>query len=97
MKTELTARIEAVEQRVQQSLNEQVVKIDSKFREQHEYTTRETKEHIKQLAEQWNEKFKIMKQEQDLKNKDLNERILDNTHSTKAVSYTHLDVYKRQI
>ena len=46
LKTELTARVEAVEQRVQQSLNEQAVKIDSKFKEQREYTTRETKEHI---------------------------------------------------
>ena len=52
LKTELTARVEAVEQRVQQSLNEQAVKIDSKFKEQREYIT--------------------------------------------PVSYTHLDVYKRQ-
>ena len=55
---------------------------DSKFKEQREYTTRETKEHIQQLAEQWNEKFKITKQEQDLRHKDLNERILGNTNRT---------------
>ena len=52
LEREFTARVEAVEQRVKQSLNEQAVKINSKFKEQREHTTRETKEHIRQLAEQ---------------------------------------------
>ena len=96
---ETNTRVEALENRVQQSLNEQAKKIENKFKEYKVGWTRDLKENFKQLFEHLNERLTDSKQEQGMKIKEVNERLRENvakTQGLEAVSYTHLDVYKRQ-
>ena len=52
---------------IQQSLNEQALKIGRKFKEHKAEWVKEFKDIFKQLSEHWNERFRVSKQEQFLK------------------------------
>ena len=85
-KLEITnTRIEILETRVEQSLNEQVLKIENRFEEQKAEWSKELKDSVNQVAEQWNEKFIVAKQEQDIERKAVSEQVHENINKTQEL------------
>lgn len=72
---ETNTRIGIFEARVEQSLNEQILKTENRFKGQKAGRQKELKDNVKQLTECWNERLKISNQEQDMKIKTVSEQV----------------------
>ena len=82
---ETNTKIEVLQARVEQSLNEQALKMENRFKEQKTEWSKELKDRVKQLAEHWNEKFIASKQEQDVRRKTVSEQIWENINKTQEL------------
>ena len=58
---------------------------------------KDNKRHHETLMKQMDESFRKLEETMDRCLKNMNETLDSTSEGTKAVSYTHLDVYKRQI
>ena len=82
---ETNTRIEMLETSVEQSLNEQALKMENRFKEQKAEWSKELKDSVNQVAERWNEKFIVAKQVQDMERKAVSEQVHENINKTQEL------------